>query len=331
LEKAVINMEKINIGIVGLGWWGPKLLRNFQNHPFVNKVYGYDISKEAINNTLKSGLKFEPVKDYKDLLNNKISSLVIATPPKTHFKLAKSALENGKNVLITKPPSETKAEIGILAQLVKKKSLTFMVDATYIFNPALETVYYFLQKNRIKNLKSIRILRSGDELRREHINRLRNTMFTNNIDIVNDLAFHDISILIYLFNNSLEIEYIKKFNNLHNFISDSAIIILKAKTIPIIIEYSWIFPERRREYQFYYDNKFLIFDDVSPDEKIWEFTYEDKKKQYIEYVRNEPLYCEVDHFISCITRGTNPKTGINFMKKVMMIMEKIEHYKEPSK
>ena len=329
MEKAGINLEKLNIGIVGLGWWGPKLLRNFQNHPSVNKIYGYDISNEAINKALNVGLNFEPTTSYDNLLDNKISSLVIATPPKTHFELAKSALDRGKNVLITKPPSETKTEIDMLARLVKKKGLTFMVDATYVFNPALVTVHSILHKNKINNLKSIRILRSGDELRREHINRLRNTMFTNNINIVQDLIFHDISILIYLFNNELEIEYIKKFNNIHNSISDSAIIILKIKTIPIIIEYSWIFPERRREYQFYYDDKLLIFDDVSPDEKIWKFSYEDKKKHSYNYEHSEPLYCEVDHFISCIKGRTEPKTGINFMKKVMTIMEKTEHYKEP--
>lgn len=321
-------MKKINIGIVGLGWWGPKLLRNLKNHPRINEIYGYDISEEAIDNTLKSGLTFKSVKNYKDLLDDNISALVIATPPKTHFKLAKTAFENGKNVLVTKPPSETNKELDVLARLAKEKNLIFMVDATYIFNPALEIISCFLQKNRINKLKSLRILRSGDELRREGINRLKNTMFTNNINIVKDLIFHDISILIYLFSNHLEIEYLKEFNNLHNVISDSAIIFLKAKHIPIVIEYSWIFPERKREYQFYYDDKFLIFDDVSTNEKIWEFTYEEKKKSLFDFENNEPLYCEIDHFISCIERNTQPKTGINFMKKVMNIMEKIELYQE---
>lgn len=321
-------MEKIDVGIAGLGWWGTKLMRNFQNHHFVNRIYVYDISKKAINNALRQDLNFEPLKKYKDLLDKNISALVIATPPKTHFKLAKKALENGKNVLITKPPSETKAEVEILAKLAKEKRLTFMVDATYIFNPALESVSTLLQKNGMENLKSIRILRFGDDLRIHHISRLKNTMFTNSIDIVKDLIFHDISILIYLFGNNLEIESIKKINNLHNVYSDSSIILLKIKTVPIIIEYSWIFPERRREFQFYYNDKFLIFDDLNSGEKIWEFSYEDKKKQAFNYDQSEPLHCEVNHFISCIKNETTPKTGIDFMRKLMDAFEKINKYKE---
>ena len=281
-------MEKINIGIVGLGWWGPKLLRTFQNHHFVNKVYGYDISKEAIKNTLEFGLNFELVKDYNDLLDNNISSLVIATPPKTHFKLAKAALENGKNVLITKPPTEIKAELEVLERLMIEKNLIFMVDATYIFNPALEIVYSLLKKNGIENLKSIRILRLGDVLRTRHISLFENTMFINNLDIVKDLIFHEISILTYLFGNKFEIESIKKLNNIHSSLSDSAFLFLKVENIPVVIEYSWIFPEKRRDFQFYYDDKFLILDDLSSNEKIWQFTYEDKKKISIDYDRKEP-------------------------------------------
>jgi predicted dehydrogenase len=203
-----------------------------------------------------------------------------------------------------------------------------MVDSTYVYNPALETIKSFLHRNNIKNLKSIRILRFGDDLRMHHISRLRNTMFANNIDIVKDLIFHDISILIYLFGDDLKIESIKTFHNLHKSLCDSSFVFLRAKNIPVIIEYSWTFPERRREFQFYYDDKFLFFDDLNSSEKIWQFIYEIKEKISFDYEQKEPLYCEVDHFISCIKNGKEPKTGISFMRKVMEIMEKVNNHKE---
>lgn len=315
-------MEKTVIGIAGLGWWGPKLLRNFQNHQCVDKIYGYDISEEAIDNVLNQGLNFIQVQTYSNLLEN-VSSVVIATPPKTHFELVNKALEGGKNVLVTKPPCETMTEIDILAQHVKGKDLAFMVDATYVYNPVLETVFNLLQKKRMKNLRSLRILRFGDDLRKHHISRLEKTMFANNVDIIKDLLFHDISILIYLFGNEIKVESIKTLNNLHNSFSDSAILFLEAQKIPIIIEYSWTFPERRREFQFYYDDRFFIFDDLNQSEKLWEFSYEDKKKHSIYYKWNEPLFCVVDHFLTCIREKSGPRTGIHFMKNVMEIMSRI--------
>jgi len=321
-------MENIDIGIVGLGWWGPKLLRNFSNHRSVNKIYGFDTSKEAIYNAQKQGLNFDPVEKLTDLFDNNISALIIATPPENHFELAKAALENEINVLITKPPSETTAQIEALASLVKEKNLIFMVDSTYIYNPVLNIVFKQIQSYGIKNLKSIRILRYGDELRINHISRLRDTRFNNNIDIVRDLIFHEISILICLFDIDLEIVSLIKFNNLNSFTSDSAIIIFRAGNIPIIIKYSWTYPERKREVQFYYEDKFLTFDDVSPKEKIWEFRYEDKKKLTYDYDQSEPLFCEIEHFISCIKNGEEPNTGIHFMKKAMEMMESIENFME---
>jgi len=318
-------MNKIDVGIVGLGWWGPKLLRNFKSHPSVNKIYGYDESDEAIQNSLMMDLSFKPAENYKSLLNS-VSSVVVSTPPKTHYKIVKEALESRKDVLVTKPPTESREETAVLGKIAKEKNLTFMVDATYIFNPVLEAIFSSLNKNNVENLKSIRIIRYGDDLRLHHIDRLRKTMFSNDTDIIKDLIFHDISILVYLFEEKIEIESVKKLYNLNKTCCDSAILFLKVKNIPIIFEYSWIYPERKREIQFYYNDKFLVFDDLRTSEKLWEFSYENKTKRILEYTLKEPLFCVVDHFISCIENKTEPITGVDFMMKTMEIMEKIVDY-----
>ena len=218
-------------------------------------------------------------------------------------------------------------EMNILANLADEKNIVFMVDATYVYNPAIDKILSFLRNTEIEKLKSVRFLRFGDVLRMHHINRLKNTMFSNRVDIIKDLIFHDISILIYLFGDNIEIEDIKKINNLNRDLSDSVFIFLRIRDIPTVIEYSWIYPRRQREFQFYYDDRYLIFDDLNQDEKIWEFTYEDKKIRSISYDNHEPLFCVVDHFISCIKNGTSPKTGVDFMRKAMEVMDKICSFK----
>ncbi len=319
-------MEKTVIGIAGLGWWGPKLLRNVLNHPNVEKVYGYDLSFEAIDAARRSGLDFIPVNEYSELLNL-TSSIIIATPPNSHFELAKKAMNSGKNVLVTKPPCETLNEVNILSKLAQKNDLVYMTDATYIFNPVIDTIYADLKK-RLSQLKSVRILRFGDDLRLHHISRIENTMSANGIDVINDLIFHDISILRYLLGADVQIDAINKLYNLNPNFADSAYILMRFNGIPVVIEYSWTFPERKREFQFYFQDSFLIWDDLSKQDKIWKYTFKNKQKEVIGTEEIEPLYCVIDHFISCIEKKCEPKTGINFMKDVMDIMGKINNHGE---
>ncbi|MCJ7563472.1 MAG: Gfo/Idh/MocA family oxidoreductase [Candidatus Aminicenantes bacterium] len=321
-------MNKINVGVVGLGWWGPKLVKNFRKHPLVDKVYGWDISEKAVENALNSGLLFEPVRRQDDLFRDEISSLIIATPPKTHFSYAQAALERGKHVLVTKPPVETKAELDLLASLIKEKKLTFMVDATYVFNPGLENIVSLARERGFQNLRLLRIVRFGDVLRLRHKNRLVQTMFANKVNIIKDLIFHDLSVLCSLFPGDITVESVEEFRNLDEECSDSAVLILRAENIPVLIEYSWIYPERKSEYQFYYHDHFLIFDDFSPGDKVWEFTYDNQQRRAFPVESAEPLFRVVDHFLSCIASGKEPRTGIEFAKKVMVSTEKINRTME---
>jgi len=321
-------MDKINVAVVGLGWWGPKLVKNFLRHPQVGTVFGWDLSERAVQAALDAGLRFEPLRRQDDLFDASVSAWVIATPPKTHFALARNALERGRHVLLTKPPVETKEELDALASLVRAKNLTFMIDATYVFNPGLEAAATLARDKGFESLKMVRVVRYGDVLRFHHKNRLVRTMFANRVDIIKDLVFHDVSVLCSFLPYPLDVDAIREFRNLDEECSDSAILQLRAGNIPILVEYSWIYPERKSEYEFYYGDRYLVFDDFSPADKLWEFTYDDQKKTVFPFASAEPLYRVVDHFLSCLVSGHEPRTGLDFARNVMESIQKIDRFKE---
>jgi predicted dehydrogenase len=321
-------MSNIDLGIVGLGWWGLKLLRSFRCHPSVGRILGYDSSEAAIRNAIQAFSDFKPAASFEELLRSNISGLIIATPPATHYALCRAAINAGVNVLVTKPPVSTKREMEELVYLAREKDLVFMVDATYLFNPALERV--ISEVSDLGSPRSIRILRFGDNMRVNHLSRIRNTMFANVVDVVRDLLFHDIAVLSHLFANELRFESAIRIRNLDDQYADSAVLFLKAGKTDVILEYSWVYPERRREYQFFYRDRFVVFDDLSPQEKAWSFTFEDKLKTPLTYIWKEPLGNVADHFIDCLMNGREPKTGPGFMLDLMSVMDVVNHIQEES-
>src|ERR1700681_4168257 len=132
-------MSNINIGVIGYGYWGPNIVRNFFATPSCTIRMVADGRPERLNFLAKIFPTIQGVKDGEDIISNKdIDAIVIATPVFTHFALAKRALQNGKHVLIEKPMTSSVAEADELIDLATQKGLTLMADHTFLYTGAVE-------------------------------------------------------------------------------------------------------------------------------------------------------------------------------------------------
>ena len=178
--------EKIRVGIIGLGYWGPKLARNFHNLDSASLVMASDLREERFDDLKQLCPNAVVTNDYKDLLNGSVDAVVIATPVSLHYRLAKEALLAGKHVLVEKPLTENMIQGEELVAIARQNNLRLMVGHTFLYNPAVETVR--------------RVIQSGDLGDVYYLNatRVNLGLLQPDINVMWDLAPHDLSIFNFI-------------------------------------------------------------------------------------------------------------------------------------
>ena len=180
-------MSNITIGVIGYGYWGPNIVRNFFTAANCTVKAVADGRPERLAVLSKIFPTINGVKAAEDIINdNEIDAVVIATPVFTHFALAKKALENGKHVLIEKPITSTVAQAEELIELAEKKGLTLMADHTFLYTGAVQ---------KMKELIDTDVVGTPRYFDSSRINL---GLFQPDVNVLWDLAPHDISILTYL-------------------------------------------------------------------------------------------------------------------------------------
>jgi predicted dehydrogenase len=177
----------INVAVAGYGYWGPNLVRNFQEVNDARVVSCCDTNPERLALAKSKYPSIEITTEYDDLLNNPaVDAVAISTPVATHYQFARKALENGKHVLVEKPATSSVAEAEKLVDLAEKRGLTFMVDHTFIYTGA------------VRKMKEI--VRQGElgELYYFDSVRINLGLFQRDVNVLWDLAPHDIAILEHL-------------------------------------------------------------------------------------------------------------------------------------
>ena len=320
---------KMNIAVLGLGWWGSKLLRNFAGNPHVARVYGCDPSaarRDEANIYPNAVLYEDPmcVLEMPDL-----DGVVIATPPPTHFTLAQAAFAAGKHVLMTKPPTQTLLELAALVAAAEKKGLVFMMDSTFIYSDPMRKMRELLDEGLFGEIGFIQSLRYGNDLRMHHIDRLRTTMLAQGTDVIRDLFFHDAAILTYLFPvATFKPVAVHRLFSISETLCDTAMIRMEGQCFPVHVGLSWTLPERRRELLITNSKQQLIFDDLAREEKLTLFRCEEKETTSLPHGVGEPLANVAAHFLMCIRDGQQPFTDGRFMLKVMELFEEVLHFKQ---
>jgi predicted dehydrogenase len=254
------SQGKLTIGIIGLGYWGPNWLRNILIHPNFDLTWIVDtngITLEKFKNIY--GLSQQQVStNIEKSFNVEIPDIVlISTPPATHFELGKLALNSGANVIIEKPVGLNTEETLELVKLSSNLKLQLFVDHTYIFTPQAKFIYETLKKGLLGDLQFITS------------SRLNLGLIQKDVDVIRDLAVHDLALFDYFIPNKLSTVSAATTTHLPSVIPSTASINLNFdKNLLAQVGVSWNSPVKVRTMIISGSEKSILWDDTNQSEKI---------------------------------------------------------------
>ena len=311
----------VKIAIIGIGNWGQNLVRNFLKHPAVDKVYCYDVDRKRLASVQREFPRIETVIDFQKILNNSlIDAAVIATPVSSHFELAQQVLESNKHVLVEKPLTSNEHEATILINLARKKRLKLMVDHVSVYHGAIKKIKRIIGSGAVGKIMYLEATRTSQGLNQSGIN------------VIWDLAIHDLSILDYLFKErpkAISAVGMAHFSKLEDI---AHIILFFNRNWLAHLHVNWLSPIKVRRILIGGTKKTVVFDDTKPSEKItiYDQSYvkslrPKNKVFYPKYDNAEPLASVTNEFIKAIQQNHEPLTnGANGLKiiKILTAAEK---------
>ncbi len=320
----------IRAGIIGYGYWGPNIVRNFAGNPDINVVKVSDMSEDRLVVLAKNHPDIKAETDANNILNDPDIDLVgIVTSTSTHFKLAKQALENGKHVFVEKPFTATSAEAKELIEIAEKKNLVIMVDHTFLFTGAVQKMKELTESGELGSLYYY------DSV------RVNLGLFQYDANVIWDLAPHDLSIMFYI-NPDIKPISVNAVGSDHigKGFEDVAYLTVKCEGNFIgHFHANWLSPVKVRKTLVAGDKKMLVWDDLEADEKIKIYNkrveeIKDKSEFYKLQIKyhtgdilvpvvpmTEALKLEVEHLVDCIKNGTTPINGGKEGLDVVKILE----------
>jgi len=321
--------KTIDIGVVGCGYWGPNLVRNFRQLPDCNMKMLCDASEERLTHLRSVYPEVEGATDYKAMLNGVgLDAVAISTPVRFHYAMAKAALLAGKHTFIEKPMASSVDECEELIDLAHKQGLVLMVGHTFLFSSAVRKIKEIIEWGDIGDLRYI------------SARRLNLGLFQKDINVTWDLAPHDISIILHIMG---ELPHsVACYGNAHirPGIEDVTSLYLSfPKNRAAMVQSSWLDPKKVREMTFVGSKRMIIYDDIATHEKIKiydarvevpphydtfaEFQYSYHwGDMYVPYLKQEePLKLECQHFVDCIRKGLKPFTSGENGRDVVRILE----------
>jgi predicted dehydrogenase len=324
----------VNVAVIGCGYWGPNLIRNFCEVSEA-KVVACSDSRELRLNYIKQRFPFiKTYQNYIDILNDKaIDAVSIATPVSTHFKIAKEALLAGKHVLVEKPITTKSKDAEELIEIAKSKKKTLMVGHTFEYSGAIHKIKEIVDSKEIGDIYYF------------DSNRVNLGLFQKDINVAWDLAPHDISMMLYVMGlKPLQVRasggaYINKG------IEDVLYIFLNfPKGIIAHIHVSWLAPVKYRRTVIAGSKKMVVYDDVENIEKVKVFDrgvvvtdagsekgifdrqlfYRTGDVMSPKIDTTESLNVECNHFIDCIRNNKKPRSDGESGLWVVKILEAAE-------
>ncbi len=326
----------LKVGVIGCGYWGPNLIRNFAQLSHSEVVACVDLSEERLAHMKRLFPHVSTSNDFGMLLKDKdIDAIVVATPPRSHFQLTMLALEAGKHVFVEKPLTLSSAEAVAMIDAARERSLQLMVGHTFVYTAAV---------NKIKDL-----IASGElgDIYYISTTRVNLGLFQDDINVIWDLAPHDVSIMNYILDSSPEYVSATGHSYIQEGLEDVAFLTFKyPKSILAHIHVSWLNPNKIRSTTVVGSKKMLVYDDVSSLEKIRIYDkgvtvqphYDTFGEFHLSYRfgdifipkldDSEPLKIECQHFIDCIEKGlVSRSTGERGLEVVKVIEASMESMK----
>jgi len=307
----------INIGLIGYGYWGPNLARNFNLDPELELTAICDFSVDRLETAGRFYPRTTLYDNIDDFFNeSKLDAIAIATPVAAHYHLAQKALETGRHVWLEKPMTQTVAQAEELIELAQQKNKVLLVDHTFVYTGAVRKIKEIIEKGEM-----------GDLIYYDST-RVNLGLFQQDINVIWDLAPHDISILDYLMpfkKQAVSATGSHYYGN--GLVPKSVMTIYMENNIIGNINVSWVSPVKIRQTLIGGSAKMIVYDDTHPSEKIkvydkgveLNFTKEELYRMKVQYrvgdmyapklEGHEALAMETRHFADCIIHGTEPLTG----------------------
>jgi predicted dehydrogenase len=301
-------MKKIKTAIVGLGYWGPNLIRNFRKHPSFEVVGGCDLIDENLTRISQEFPSISLTKSYSDLLNNpELDLIAIATPPETHYKLGKMALEAGKHLWIEKPFTTSYTHAKELYEIAQKKNLSLHVDLPFMFYGPVLKMKELIEKKEIGKPFYYTSIRTNLGL------------IQKEVDVIWDLAPHDFSIIFSLFPTikpvKIDIDGSSHVGDAHKK-QIANLVVHFDNGLCAYIHLSWLSPAKIRLITIGGEEKMILFDDIEPTEKIKIY---DKKVQMKpgEITPFKPVYRSGDVWIPSFDQTEALYKELDYLAKEM--------------
>lgn len=321
-------MEPINVGVIGSGYWGPNLIRNFVELASSNLVVVADLRPERLAHIKTRYPGVQTTDDYWDLFSMGLDAVVVATPPATHFRIARDCLEHDLHLLVEKPLTLNSRDAVELIEIAERRGLTLMVGHTFEYNPAVRMLRNLIDEGELGAVHYIDAV------------RVNLGLFQPDLDVVWDLAPHDVSILLYLLDSDPVLVSAQGADCIFKGKHDIAYLnLVFADNTLAHVRLSWLDPCKVRRITVVGSRKMVVYDDVANLEKIKIFdkgvevppytdTFAEFQCSYrygdvvIPNIRfDEPLRVECQHFVDSIVNGTRPQSCGRVGLKVIRVLE----------
>ena len=307
----------IQIGVIGLGYWGPNLARNFHSLPNCGLRSVCDLNPDRLKHTQSLYPEVQVEENFEVLANDRdLDAIAIATPVRSHFQLAKTCLLAGKHVLVEKPLASSSRECEELIAIARERKLSLMTSHTFLYSPAIRKIKEIVDSGDIGDIRYI------------SARRLNLGIFQKDINVAWDLAPHDLSIILHILGAQPISLNCQGSAHMTSNVADVTTMSLQfPHGCSAIIQSSWLDPRKVREMTIVGSKRMVHYDDVATLEKIKIFDARIERPPhydtfaefhyayhhgdtYVPFVRQEePLKNECKHFLECIEFGKRPRSS----------------------
>ncbi len=324
-------MSVARVGVIGSGYWGPNLIRNFVEMPGSEVVAVADLNDQRLKPIQTRYPHIKITNEYRDFFTMNLDAVVIATPPASHYPIARDCLEHGLHALVEKPLTLDSTHAEALIALAESRGLTLMVGHTFVYNAAVIALKELIDSGELGDIYYLNAV------------RVNLGLFQTDLNVMWDLAPHDISIFCYLLGSSpLNVSaqgeaYVIK--NVHDIAYMNMVF---PNNILAHTHVSWLDPCKIRRITVVGSKKMVVYDDIENLEKLkiydkgvdvmpYTETYGDFQCSYrygsvmIPHVRfSEPLRVQCQHFLDCIASGETPRSSGHDGYHVVRVLELAE-------
>ncbi len=314
----------IRIAVVGYGYWGPNIVRNFNSINEAEVVTVCDSNPDALKKITNTYPGIRITSDYNEIVTSPdIDAVAVVTPVFMHYEIARKALLNSKHVFVEKPFTSSVTEAEELIEIADKKNLIIMVDHTFLFTGAVKKIKEIIDNNVLGNVYYF------------DSTRVNLGLFQHDINVIWDLAPHDLSIMDYILNQEAEGVVTTGRAHLNGKEDIAFITVYFSNNLIAHFNVNWLSPVKIRSTLIGGDKKMLVWNDLESDEKIkiYDKGVELKSREHIydllvsyrsgdmwipKIDQTEALKAEAQYFIECLKNNKTPmndgKSGLRVVK-----------------